>query len=138
MLSKGGLALQKEEKQKVEQVLAQYNLDKLTLAYDEMPKVTAQYTLLSTGSSKPFFTQQEDEMKQEQTERHAFLDVIQQCINRLSEVERELIVRRYLEEDRFDYQVYMEMMISERQYYRLKTKALAKLHYLMGVAGYIV
>ncbi len=77
-------------------------------------------------------------MKQEQTERKAFLDVIQQCINRLSEVERELIVRRYLEEDRFDYQVYMEMMISERQYYRLKTKALAKLHYLMGVAGYIV
>jgi len=128
--------LQKEEKQKVEQVLAKYNLTKLTLTFDEMPKVTPQFMVVATGESTAFYVQKEQTFENhEEKERRAFLETIQNCINRLSETERELIVRRYLEEDRFDYQVYMEMMVSERQYYRLKAKALEKLHYLLGVAG---
>ncbi|WP_176554450.1 ArpU family phage packaging/lysis transcriptional regulator [Bacillus sp. Marseille-P3800] len=128
--------MQKEEKQKVEQVLAKYNLTKLTLTFDEMPKVTPQFMVVTTGESTAFYVQKEQTFENhEEKERRAFLETIQNCINRLSETERELIVRRYLEEDRFDYQVYMEMMVSERQYYRLKAKALEKLHYLLGVAG---
>ncbi|MGG4405819.1 ArpU family phage packaging/lysis transcriptional regulator [Geobacillus stearothermophilus] len=44
--------------------------------------------------------------------------------NWLNRLERELIVKRYLTlEEPYDYDVYNEMGMSERQYYRIKARA---------------
>lgn len=57
----------------------------------------------------------------------------------LKRVERQIIEMRYLDdEDINDYNVYMELHMSERSYYRRKSGALYKLAFAMGLEVYIV
>ncbi|MCZ1183437.1 hypothetical protein CHH77_20200 [Shouchella clausii] len=132
------MAMNKTEKRYVEKKLETYNLYRLTMAYEELPKTTQsfQFVPAHTGARSFFSTTEQTALKNIEAaqKRKNYMTMIEQCVNRLPPAERELIVRRYLQEaDRFDYQVYMDMLISERQYYRIKNRAFTKLHYLFSV-----
>ena len=133
----GETGMNKKEKRYVEQKLARYNLYKLTFSYEEQPKTTQSFQLVPASGPRSFFSSTEQTAIKNidaAAKRKAFLLMIEDCVNKLASTERELIVRRYLQEnDRFDYQVYMDMLISERQYYRIKNKAFEKLCYLFSI-----
>ncbi|MFD1179227.1 ArpU family phage packaging/lysis transcriptional regulator [Paenibacillus puldeungensis] len=63
---------------------------------------------------------------------------VQTGLRALKRVERQIIEMRYLEdEDVTDFQVYMELHLSERSYYRRKSGALYKMAFAMGLEVYI-
>lgn len=68
---------------------------------------------------------------QEITER------VEKAVSRLGYREREIIQKRYLEdEDAADYLVYTELGMSERQYYRIKARAFYKLAFMLRLEVY--
>lgn len=68
---------------------------------------------------------------QEVTER------VERAVARLGYREREIIRKRYLEdEDAADYLVYTELGMSERQYYRIKARAFYKLAFMLRLEVY--
>jgi len=53
--------------------------------------------------------------------RNAFLAKVQKAVNRLPVNERKIIIMRYMSQDhRWDYEVYNEIEMSSRTYFRIK------------------
>ncbi|GIO83485.1 ArpU family transcriptional regulator [Paenibacillus faecis] len=64
---------------------------------------------------------------------------VEKGLRALKRVERQIIEMRYLDdEDVNDYNVYMELHLSERSYYRRKSGALYKMAFAMGLEVYVV
>ncbi|WP_028559039.1 ArpU family phage packaging/lysis transcriptional regulator [Paenibacillus pinihumi] len=61
---------------------------------------------------------------------------IERVVSRLGRLEREIIERRYLDDEVFDYQVMMDMDIREGKYYRLKSNAIYKLAFALQLEVY--
>lgn len=73
-----------------------------------------------------------EERMKEITER------VQKAVGRLGKLERQIIEKRYLEdEDVYDYNVYSELHLSERKYYRLKSKAIYKLAFMLRLEAFV-
>lgn len=73
----------------------------------------------------------DERMKEEQMQ-------VEQAVSRLTEVERQVIEMRYLEdEEMFDYNVYSELNLSERKYYRVKSNAIYKLAFALRLEKYM-
>ena len=73
------------------------------------------------------------------TERHMqeVTERVERAVSRLSYREREIIRKRYLEdEDTADYLVFTELGMSERQYYRVKARAFYKLAFMLRLEVY--
>jgi ArpU family phage transcriptional regulator len=63
---------------------------------------------------------------------------VQKAVSRLGKLERQIIEMRYLEgEDVYDYNVYSELHMSERKYYRLKSKAIYKLAFMLRLEVFV-
>lgn len=63
---------------------------------------------------------------------------VQKAVSRLGKLERQIIEKRYLEdEDTHDYHVYMDLHMSERRYYRLKSKAIYKLAFMLRLEAFV-
>lgn len=56
---------------------------------------------------------------------------VEQVVSRLGNLEREIIERRFLDDELYDYQIMMDLDIRESTYYRLKAAALFKLAYAL-------
>jgi ArpU family phage transcriptional regulator len=56
---------------------------------------------------------------------------VERVVGRLSKKEEEIIRKRYLEDDSFDYIVAGEVGLSERAYTRMKTRAFYKLAFIL-------
>lgn len=64
--------------------------------------------------------------------RDKYLKRIQRAVNRLSQRERQIIVMLYMkQEEMYNYEVYAEMGLSQRSYYRVKVKALYRLAFAL-------
>jgi len=73
-----------------------------------------------------------EERMKEITER------VERAVSRLGKMERMIIEKRYLEaEDVYDYHVYTELHMSERKYYRLKSKAIYKLAFMLRLEAFV-
>ena len=58
---------------------------------------------------------------------------MQRAVNRLSQKERQILVMLYMQnEEMYDYEVYAEMRLSQRSYYRTKAKAFYRLTLLFA------
>jgi ArpU family phage transcriptional regulator len=58
-------------------------------------------------------------------------------VNRLRFKEREIIVKRYLEdEEMYDYELYNKLGMSESKYYRLKARAFYNLAFALKIEVY--
>lgn len=126
-------------KKVVESTLEKYRLYSLQLSLDKLPSVTAKYTLVPPSPSLPNSSTETAALANVdyERERAKFIELVLRAVNRLSNQERKLIILRYLGEDEeFDYQVYAQLNISERQYYRLKSRVFYKLAFALRIEVY--
>ncbi|MEG7356758.1 ArpU family phage packaging/lysis transcriptional regulator [Bacillus sp. 0209A] len=122
-------------KLKAEKLLDQYRLYLLQVPDDFLPKVTPTYSIVPPSITNEFHSSTEDVALKRldwEVQRDKFLKRIQRAVNRLSQRERQIIVMLYMQsEDMYDYEVYAEMGLSQRSYYRVKAKALYRLAFAL-------
>ncbi|MCM3353184.1 ArpU family transcriptional regulator [Bacillus halotolerans] len=122
-------------KAKAEQLLDQYRLYLLQVPDDFLPKVTPAYSIVPPSITNEFYSSTEENAIKRldwEIERNRFLKRIQKAVNRLSLKERQVIVMLYMQQDEmYDYEVYAEMGLSQRSFYRVKAKALYRLAFAL-------
>ncbi|MEC2074570.1 ArpU family phage packaging/lysis transcriptional regulator [Metabacillus fastidiosus] len=127
-------------KETVEGAFEKYRFYLLTVPEERLPKVTASYSLVPPTNTNAFHSSTEDAAIGKvdfERERDRYLDWIIRGVNRLSKLEREIIYKRYLEdEETFDYEIYNEIGYSERRYYRLKARIFYKLAFILRIEVY--
>jgi ArpU family phage transcriptional regulator len=124
----------------VESALEKYRFFLLTVPEDKLPKVTATYSLVPPSFSNEFHSSTEQtaiDRIELDLARNRHIDWVLRGVNRLSKLEREIIYKRYLEEDEvFDYEIYNEIGMSERRYYRFKARMFYKLAFILKIEEY--
>ncbi|MEC1488896.1 ArpU family phage packaging/lysis transcriptional regulator [Bacillus subtilis] len=122
-------------KLKAEKLLDQYRLYLLQVPDDFLPKVTPTHSIVPPSITNEFHSSTEDVVLKRldwEVQRDKFLKRIQRAVNRLSQRERQIIVMLYMQsEEMYDYEVYAEMGLSQRSYYRVKAKALYRLAFAL-------
>ncbi|MGM0863391.1 MAG: ArpU family phage packaging/lysis transcriptional regulator [Bacillota bacterium] len=124
----------------VESALEKYRFFLLTVPEDKLPKVTATYSLVPPSFSNEFHSSTEQvaiDRIELDLARNKHIDWVLRGVNRLSRLEREIIYKRYLEDEKnFDYEIYNEIGMSERRYYRLKARIFYKLAFILRIEVY--
>ena len=69
-------------------------------------------------------------------ERLKYMDWVHQVLNRLPARERYIIIQLYVEEALYDYEIYGELNMSERQFYRVKNSAVIRMAMALRVEVY--
>jgi ArpU family phage transcriptional regulator len=127
-------------KMAVEATLEKYRIYLLTVPEEKVPKVTASYSLVPPAFTNEFHSSTEDaaiSMVDKEREREKFIEWVRKAINKLHFKEREMIIKRYLEnEEIYDYELYNQLGMSERKYYRLKARAFYKLAFALKIEVY--
>ncbi|MCL6426389.1 ArpU family phage packaging/lysis transcriptional regulator [Bacillus subtilis] len=122
-------------KSKAEKLLYQYRLYLLQVPDDFLPKVTPTYSIVPPSVTNELHSSTEETALKRiewEIQRDKFLKKIQRAVNRLSQRERQIIVMLYMQlEEMYDYEVYAEMGMSQRSYYRVKAKALYRLAFAL-------
>ncbi|MCM3525260.1 ArpU family transcriptional regulator [Bacillus subtilis] len=122
-------------KSKAEKLLDQYRLYLLQVPDNFLPKVTPTYSIVPPSITNEFRSSTEEAALKRlewEIQRDKFLKRIQRAVNRLSQRERQIIVMLYMKlEEMYDYEVYAEMGLSQRSYYRVKAKALYRLAFAL-------
>ncbi|QDK69067.1 ArpU family transcriptional regulator [Bacillus halotolerans] len=122
-------------KLKAEKLLDQYRLYLLQVPDDFLPKVTPTYSTVPPSITNEFHSSTEEAALKRldwEIQRDKFLKRIQRAVNRLSQRERQIIVMLYMQsEEMYDYEVYAEMGMSQRSYYRVQAKALYRLAFAL-------
>lgn len=129
----------KATKKAVEAALEKYRIFLLTLRLDQLPKVTQHYSLVPSNTNKFHSSTEEMAIKNAdyERERSEYIKRMVEAVNRLDYWERAIIIQRYMnEEDVFDYEVYNDLGMSERKYYRLKSRAFYKLAFTLKIEVY--
>ncbi|CEG29813.1 ArpU family phage packaging/lysis transcriptional regulator [Bacillus sp. B-jedd] len=127
-------------KKAVEAALEKYRIFLLTQSPDKQPKVTQNFSMEMPAYSNQFHSSTEEAAIKNadyEMEREQYIRRIVLAVNRLSHWERSIIIMRYMsQEDYYDYELYNEMGMSERKYYRLKAKAFYRLAFALKVEVY--
>ncbi|MGY3717167.1 ArpU family phage packaging/lysis transcriptional regulator [Sutcliffiella cohnii] len=129
-----------ETKKKVEEKLEDYRLALMMEPIENHPKVTQTFSFLPPSTNREYKSSTEEmAIKKVDMEiaRQKLLKEVQQATNRLPFRERALIVLRYMQqEEKFDYEVYDELGLSQRSYYRLKARAFYNLAFILRIEVY--
>lgn len=122
-------------KEKIETLLEKYKILMLQTPEDFLPKITTTYTITPPSFSNQFHSSTEEAALKKmdwEIERDQFMKRIQRAINRLTQKERRILVMLYMQdEDMYDYEIYAEMGLSQRNYYRFKNKAFYRLAFAL-------
>lgn len=130
----------KATQEAVEAELRQYRTYMLTTPEDLMPAITAKYTLempnysnIKQSSVEVAAVKSADHIK----EYEKFFSWFNRGLCKLTQIERHLIILAYLEmEPRYNYEIFTELNISERKFYRMRSKALYTLAIALGKEVY--
>ncbi|TCT23375.1 ArpU family phage transcriptional regulator [Melghiribacillus thermohalophilus] len=129
-----------ETKKAVEAALEKYQMYLLMEPIERLPKITTTYTLVPPSNTNAFHSTTEDTAISKvdfEQEKERYMERIRRAVNRLNYHERSIIIRRYLDqEERFDYEVYNDLGMSERKYYRVKARAFYKLAFILRIEVY--
>ncbi|MGM7682643.1 ArpU family phage packaging/lysis transcriptional regulator [Cytobacillus sp. Hm23] len=127
-------------KSRVEETFEQYRIFLLTVPERFTPKVTQSFSFVSSSTTNEFRSSTEDAALANidyEIEKQKYLTKVQRAVNRLSYQERAVIIKRYMsEDDMCDYEVYNEVGMSERSYYRLKKRVFYKLALALRIEVY--
>ncbi len=127
-------------KKAVEAAFEKYRFYLLTIPEERLPKLTATYSLVPPTNTNEFHSTTEDIAIKNvdfERERENYIEWIRRAVNRLAPREREIIVKKYLQDEEvFDYEIYIELGYSERRYYRLKARIFYKLAFLLKIEVY--
>ncbi len=122
-------------KAKMERMLEKYKMLRLQMPENFLPKITTTYTITPPSFSNQFHSSTEDAAIKKidwEIQRYQFMKRIQHAINRLTQKERRILVMLYMQdEEMFDYEIYAEMGLSQRNYYRVKNKAYYRLAFAL-------
>ncbi|WP_078430470.1 ArpU family phage packaging/lysis transcriptional regulator [Alkalihalobacterium alkalinitrilicum] len=125
----------KETKEAVEKALSNYKWYLLATPEEELPRMTASYSLTPPSNTNAFHSSTEEAAIKNahfDIERKKYIDKFVRAFNRLSAIERQVINKRYLEEDEiFDYLVFNELGLGETKYYEVKGRAIYKLAFAL-------
>lgn len=130
----------KATRKAVESLLEDYKILLLTQPVEALPKVTASYTITPPSNTNEFHSTTEstaiDNLEREMARRD-FINKIIDAVNRLSPLERKIIIREYMsDEELYNYEIYNELGISESKYYKVKSSAFYKLAFILKVEVY--
>ncbi|WNF36424.1 ArpU family phage packaging/lysis transcriptional regulator [Bacillaceae bacterium IKA-2] len=124
-------------KEAVEKALEQYRVCLLTVDERRTPKVTQTFSLVPPTNTNEFHSSTEDIAVANvdgEKRKLSFIEQVRKAVNRIRIQEREIIIRRYINEDtEFDYQIYTSVGLSERQYYRIKARAFYNLAFALKI-----
>lgn len=127
-------------KEAVEAALEKYRMYMLTVPDEFLPRVTQTYSLVPPSQTNAFHSSTEDiavKRADFDREKYKYMEKINRAVNRLTKLQRELIVKRYMTfEELRDYDVYNDMCISESKYYRERKKAFYKIAFALGIEVY--
>lgn len=127
-------------KEEVEKALDQYRILLLSVPEEKIPKITANYSLIPPAFTNEFHSPTENAVIEKmdlERERERYIEWIRKGVNRLRFKEREIIVKRYLEdEEMYDYELYNKLGMSESKYYRLKARAFYNLAFALKIEVY--
>ncbi|MED0686574.1 ArpU family phage packaging/lysis transcriptional regulator [Anoxybacillus ayderensis] len=127
-------------KKAVEEALEKYRMYMLTVPDEFLPHVTQTYSLVPPSNTNAFYSPTESVATRKvdfERERNEYMNRIMRAVNRLTKLQRELIIRRYMSvEEPRDYDVYNEMCISESKYYRERERAFYKLAFALRIEVY--
>ncbi|MDM8151630.1 ArpU family phage packaging/lysis transcriptional regulator [Priestia megaterium] len=130
----------KETKKAVEVAFEKYRFYLLTIPEERLPKLTSTYSLIPPANANEFYSSTENIATKTvdfERERDKYIELVRKAVNRLSVKEREIIIKRYLQDEEvFDYEIYNEIGYSERRYYRLKARIFYKLAFLLKIEVY--
>lgn len=129
----------RKTKAAVEKALATYRRYTLQVSLNKQPSITASYSLAPASSNLPSSKTENAALANVQYERDRieYLEWISEGVNRLGETERTIIYMRYLQKyEEYDYQIYNELNMSERSYYRLKAEMFIDLALALNIAVY--
>lgn len=128
-------------KDAVEIALEKYRLYALSVAQDSLPKITATYSVEPPTFSNQFRSSTEEAAIKNidyENKKTEYLRRIAIAVNRLGGKERQIIIKRYMQDDSiYDYEVYNEICMSERTYRRLKSRAFYKLAFALKIEVYL-
>jgi ArpU family phage transcriptional regulator len=124
----------------VEAALEKYRVFLLTQSLDNLPKVTQQYSLVPPSNTNKFHSSTEKTAINNadyERERSEYINRVVIAVNRLGYWERAILIRRYMtEDDVYDYEIYNDLRMSERKYYRIKSRAFYKLAFALKLEKY--
>lgn len=127
-------------KDEVEKVLEKYRTFLLSIPEEFVPKITANYSLMPPAFSNEFHSPTENAVIEKidlETKREKYIEWVRKGVNRLNFKEREIIVKRYLSDDEmYDYELYNQLGMSERKYYRVKARAFYNLAFALKIEVY--
>jgi ArpU family phage transcriptional regulator len=130
----------KKTKAAVESAFEKYRFYLLMVPEDKLPKVTATYSIVPPSFSNEFYSSTEQTAINQielDMARNRHIEWVLKGINRLNKVEREIIYKRYLEDEEiYDYEIYNGLGMSERRYYRLKARLFYKLAFILKIETY--
>jgi ArpU family phage transcriptional regulator len=125
----------------VERELEKYKMYLLMDPEENEPKITSHFKLVASVPSNQFHSSTEDtaiKKIDQERKRQEFIQRIQRAVNRLAYQERSVIIQRYLNPDEvYDYEVYNDLGLSERKYYRVKSRAFYKLALILRIEVYL-
>jgi ArpU family phage transcriptional regulator len=128
-------------KEEVEKTLEQYRVCLLSIPEEHLPKITASYTLQPPAFTNEFHSSVEDAAINKldlEIKREKYIEWVRKGVNRLKFKEREIIVKRYLDdEEMYDYELYNKLGMSERKYYRIKARAFYSLALALKIEIYV-
>ncbi|MGA4710050.1 ArpU family phage packaging/lysis transcriptional regulator [Bacillus safensis] len=120
---------------KMEKMMGKYKMLRLQTPEDFLPKITTTYTITPPSFSNQFHSSTEEAALKKmdwEIEREKYMKRIERGINRLTQKERRILVMLYMQdEEMFDYEIYAEMGLSQRNYYRVKNKAYYRLAFAL-------
>ncbi|MGG3448646.1 ArpU family phage packaging/lysis transcriptional regulator [Domibacillus aminovorans] len=124
----------------VESALERYRYFLLSESVEMTPRVTASYSIEPPVYTNQFHSATEDLAIRNvdlDNQRRQYIKQMVVAVNRLGHMERAVLIQRYMtEEDVYDYEVYNELGMSERKYYRLKSRAFYKLAFALRLEVY--
>lgn len=130
----------KETREAVEGELSKLQHTLLTLSSSHQPQVTSKLELVPVKSNGQFHSSTEQtaiKNLEEVEEKLEFINYMTETINRLSELERKIIVKEYMNQEyKFNYEIYNELFISKAYYYRLKGRAFYNLALMLNIEVY--
>ncbi|MBT2722297.1 ArpU family phage packaging/lysis transcriptional regulator [Bacillus sp. ISL-46] len=127
-------------KDEVEKALEKYRMYLLSIPEEKVPKITANYSLVPPAYTNEFHSPTESAVIEKidlEREREKHIEWVRKGLNRLKFKEREIIVKRYLEDEEiYDYELYNQLGMSERKYYRIKARAFYSLAFALKIEVY--
>lgn len=132
---------EKRTKKAVERAIQEYRTFLVTLPVYLMPKVTPSYSIVPPSNTNAFHSSTENaalDRIEYENERDHCLSAMHEAVNSLKELEKQIIIKKYLQHDQhgYDLEIWTELGLGKTKYYSIKGEAMLRLAFALKVEVY--